>query len=284
MGQGPFAKRPAPSGPQAERRQSTRVELSLPVVISGRDATGKPFREVTETVAVSLHGAALKTRKQILLGMQLTVENPAVGAPRKAICVRVGEPQPGQDLHAVAIQLLVAENIWEVRNPPADWISAGDTAQPAATASVAASSAKPQAPASSASTDLEQRSADLAESVLKLLRGQAAGILRESLKEFEERLQFLERGVEARIIQQAEKAIEEMGARVASGADKTVADTEIALARLRHELLEQLTARAERAVLSAEVTMREKIASAVAEHLKPADLLSDKKTEVDAKK
>ena len=284
MGQGPFAKRTAPSGPAAERRQSTRVDVRLPVVISGRDATGQPFREVTETLSVSLHGAALKTRKQILLGMQLTVESPAVGAPRKAICVRVAEPQPGQDLHAVAIQLLVPENIWGVSNPPADWISAGNTAQPTATAPVAAPAAKPQAPAPSASADLEQRSADLAESVLKLLRGQAAGILRESLREFEERLQFLERGVEARIIQQAEKAIEDVGARVASGADKTVADTEIALARLRRELLEQLTARAERAILSAEVTMREKIASAVAEHLKPADLLSDKKTEVDAKK
>jgi hypothetical protein len=285
MGLGPFAKRTAPSGPPAERRQSTRIDLSLPIVISGRDATGKPFREVTEAFSVSLHGAALKTRKQILLGMQLTVENPAVGAARKAICVRVAEPQPGHDLHAVAIQLLVAENIWGVRNPPTDWKSTVDSAQPATPAPVATPAAKPQAPAPAptASTELEQRSADLAESVLNLLRGQAAGILRESLKEFEERLQFLERGAEARIIQQAEKAIEDVGARVASGAEKAVADTEIALAGLRRELLEQLTARTERAILSAEVTMREKIAAA-AEHQKSAELLSDKKTEVDAKK
>jgi len=124
----------------------------------------------------------------------------------------------------------------------------------------------------------------LAESVLQLLRGQAAGILRESLKEFEERLKFLESGIEARVIQQAERAIADAGSRVANQAAKSVDDVEIALAGLRRELMEQLTARTERAILSAETAVRERIATLVEEHLKSGDALLEKKAEVETEK
>lgn len=294
MGQGPFAKRSAPAGPPAERRQSSRLDLVIPIVISGRDAAGQPFREATETLSVSFHGAAIKTRKQIPIGMQLTIENLATGTASKAICVRVGEAKPGQELHAIAAQLLMPANVWGVINPPADWQSAADTIQQAAPAArglspgattAAAKTQPPGAPAARmASADLEQRSADLAESVLQLLRGQAAGILRESLKEFEERLKFLESGIEARVIQQAERAIADAGSRVANQAAKSVDDVEIALAGLRRELMEQLTARTERAILSAETAVRERIATLVEEHLKSGDVLLEKKAEVETKK
>lgn len=297
MGQGPFAKRSAPAGPPAERRQSTRLDLVIPIVISGRDAAGQPFREATETLSVSFHGAAIKTRKQIPIGMQLTIENLATGTVSKAICVRVGEATPGQQLHAIAAQLLMPANVWGVINPPADWQSAAYAIQQAAPAAPAArglspgattAAAKTQPPgapaARMASADLEQRSADLAESVLQLLRGQAAGILRESLKEFEERLKFLESGIEARVIQQAEKAIADAGSRVANQAAKSVDDVEIALAGLRRELMEQLTARTERAILSAETAVRERIATLVEEHLKSGDVLLEKKAEVETEK
>ncbi|MGD0697517.1 MAG: hypothetical protein ABSB82_22070 [Terriglobia bacterium] len=294
MGQGPFAKRSAPAGPPAERRQSSRLDLVIPIVISGRDAAGQPFREATETLSVSFHGAAIKTRKQIPIGMQLTIENLATGTASKAICVRVGEAKPGQELHAIAAQLLMPANVWGVINPPADWQSAADAIQQAAPAArglppgattAAAKTQPPGAPAARmASADLEQRSADLAESVLQLLRGQAAGILRESLKEFEERLKFLESGIEARVIQQAERAIADAGSRVANQAAKSVDDVEIALAGLRRELMEQLTARTERAILSAETAVRERIATLVEEHLKSGDALLEKKAEVETEK
>jgi len=280
MGQSPFAKRSAPSDTPTERRQSTRIDLAVPIVISGRDASGQPFREATETISVSFHGASLKTRKQILIGMQLTVENLVGGSVGKSICVRVFEAAPGQDLHAIAVQLLVPSNMWGVKDPPADWKSAADVIQQAAPA------AKPRPPAAVAasSSDLEQRSADLAESVLQLLRGQAAGILRESLKEFEERLKFLESGAEARIIQQAEKAIANADSRLSSNAEKSLADAEISLAKLRRDLLEQLKARSERAIVATEVTLREKIAALISAHLKSIEALPEKKSKLDDKK
>jgi len=280
MGQSPFAKRSAPVDTPSDRRQSTRVDVAVPIVISGRDASGQPFREATETISVSFHGASLKTRKQILIGMQLTVENLAGGLVGKSICVRVAEAAPGRDLHAIAIQLLVPSNLWGVKNPPADWKSAADVIRQAAPAA----KSQPPAAVAAASSELEQRSADLAESVLHLLRGQAAGILRESLKEFEERLKFLESGAEARIIHQAEKAINNTDSRVSSNAERSVADAEVSLAKLRRDLLEQLTARTDRAIVSAEAALRDKIAALLAEHLKAAGISPQKQSEQGAKK
>lgn len=279
MGQGPFAKRNVVLGAPTERRQSTHVNHLAPIVISGRDASGQPFREATETFSVSFHGAALRTRNQVLIGTQLSVECLLTGGVAKAICVRIFDAAAGQEPHAIAVQLLIPSNIWGVRNPPADWRSGTETSPPRAPAartafpsSQSAPPAKTQPPAAApapvAGPDLEQRSADLAESVLQLLRSQAAGILRESLKVYEERLKFLESGVEARIIQSAEKNIADAGARVSNQAAKSVDDAEIALAGLRRDLMEQLGERTERVIASAEATLREKIEALVKEHLK----------------
>jgi len=273
MGQGPFAKRSSAVNPGAERRQSSHLAYAAPVVISGRDVIGQLFREVTETFNVSLHGAAIYSRKQIPLGTQLTIECVATGTVAKCICVRVKEAGPGEDRGAIGVQLIVPANLWGVRNPPSDWLTpAKRFAQaersfppPAVTPAPSMPSIQPQA---EPGPDLEQRSAELAESVLKMLRSQAAGILRESLQAFEERLKFLESGIEAQIIQHAGKAINDAEARVMSTAEKTVEETELELARLRRELLEQMSARTERAILNAEITLREKLDRLIEEHEK----------------
>ena len=253
MSQGPFAKRSASVSAPPNRRRSTRFAFVAPLIISGRDATNQPFREETETILVSFHGASLKTRNQILNGMHLTVENLLEGVAEQAICVSVAEPEPGQDHHEIAIQLLKPRNVWGVKNPPADWQIAAEVSKQilASTAGRGVTDAGVrEAPARrdaavAQSSEIDQRSAELAESVLQLLRRQAAGILRESLKDFEDRLKALESGAEARFIQHSEKAI---------------AVAEASLTRLRRELLEQLTAQTERAVASAEENLRTRIA------------------------
>jgi len=143
MGQGPFAKRSAAVGTSAERRRSTHVEHAVPVVISGRDLTGQPFREVTQTFSVSFHGAAIRTRKQILIGTQLNVECPTTGIVAKAICVRVSDPAPGEEFRAIAIQLLMPGNIWGVRNPPADWAPTAEKLQHTARTAAPSSTTSP---------------------------------------------------------------------------------------------------------------------------------------------
>jgi len=268
MGQGPFAKRSTTASTPTNRRRSTRFAFVAPIVISGRDATNQPFREETETILVSFHGANLKTRHQILNGMHLTVENLLEGVAEQAICVSVAEPEPGEDQHVIAIQLLKPRNVWGVKDPPHDWQSAAEVSRQLSASNPgrrATDASVPDAPAQREpaviqSTDLDLRSAELAESVLQLLRRQAAGILRESLKEFEDRLKVLESGAEARIIRHSEKAIDVAEAQVSQKAEKAVADAELSLSKLRRDLLEQLAARTERAVADAEDKLRVKLA------------------------
>jgi len=274
MGQSPFSRNAAPAGAYGDRRHSTRVDQIIPIVISGSDASRQPYREATETFSVSFHGAALKTRNQIKIGMQLSVENLMEGVIEKAICVRVAEPTPGQDVHAIAIQLLYPRNMWGVKNPPADWQSAAEAARQAPAAAPPAPKVAPRPPEAAApvpavSLDLEQRTADLIESALQLLRGQVAGILRESLKEFEDRLRILEAGAQARIIQYSEKTVADTESRVSKKSEGCVADAETALMKMRRELLEQLAARTERAIQSAEDVLHEKIAESFPTHQKP---------------
>jgi len=267
MGQGPFVKRSTTANTPTNRRRSTRFAFVAPIVISGRDATNQPFREETETFTVSFHGASMMTRHQILHGMHLTVENLLEGVAEEAICVNVAEPEPGQDQHLIAIQLLKPRNVWGVKNPPADWQSAEEVSRQIlasipgrrVTDAVAPEAPAQRDPVATQIADLDLRSAELAESVLQLLRRQAAGILRDSLKEFEERLKILESGAEARLILHSDKAISDVEAQVSKKAEDIVADAEVSLSKLRRDLLEQLADRIERAVVSADEKLRERI-------------------------
>ena len=62
--QSPFSRQPGGTN----RRRSTRVDLVLPVVLSGRDASGETFREETQTATVNLHGAKIETTRNVLGG------------------------------------------------------------------------------------------------------------------------------------------------------------------------------------------------------------------------
>ncbi|MHB8652472.1 MAG: hypothetical protein ACYDA9_01200 [Terriglobia bacterium] len=267
MGQGPFAKSSKSANTPSNRRRSTRFAFVAPIVISGRDSTNLPFREETETILVSFHGANLKTRHQILNGMHLTVENLLEGVAEQAICVSVAEPEPGEDQHVIAIQLLKPRNVWGVKNPPPDWQAAEEVSRQIlasipgrrVTDAVAPEAPALRDPVATQIADLDLRSAELAESVLQLLRRQAAGILRESLKEFEERLKILESGAEARLILHSDKAISDVEAQVSKKAEDIVADAEVSLSKLRRDLLEQLADRIERAVVSVDEKLRERI-------------------------
>src|ERR1700682_6320221 len=109
MGQGPFGTRPTAVSPQPNRR-STRLDYTVPIVLSGRDASNQSYQEKTETLIVSFHGAKLKTRNQILIGMHLTVKNLQEGVAEEAICGGVTEAEAGHEHHAIAIQLLHPRN------------------------------------------------------------------------------------------------------------------------------------------------------------------------------
>jgi hypothetical protein len=273
MAQLPFVRRPGSSPADLGRRRSTRVEAAVRVILTGRDASGQPFREETVTTTVNLHGGRLKTRHQVLVGMQIGIENQHTGEAGKAICVRVEEPAPGEDVRFIAVQLLNPTNIWDIEDPPADWeeetgewrerVPASTPAakaevvpRPATAPPAAVGSSTPAAPfdVDVRFAEHEQRLAELMESALQILRRQANEIVSTALREFQERLAVTATAGEARCNQRVEQAFAEL---------------ESALKTFRADLEDELKARCEEATASAERALREKVASLVSTILVP---------------
>jgi hypothetical protein len=271
MAQFPFLRRPGSPSVNLGRRRSTRVEAAVCVILTGRDASGRPFREETVTTTVNLHGGALKTRYQVLIGMQVGIENQRTGAAEKAICVRVEEPVPGESERFIAVQLVNPCNVWGVEHPPADWgEGTGEWRAPVAAsapkvevlprpATAPLAAAGPPAPAAPFDVDvrfaeLEQRLAELMESALQIVRKQADEIVAKALREFQERLAVTAAAGETRFSERVDQAFGEL---------------ESALKTFRADLEDELTARREEAVASAEGALRAKVALLVSTILVP---------------
>jgi hypothetical protein len=166
-----------------------------------------------------------------------------------------------------------------VKDPPADWqFALGPTEQAPAQAAASAPGGPRMGPhlAASAGTnavpysptpailDLEQRSSELVESVLSLLRRRTAEILQEALKEFEDRMKALEAEAEERMAEHSGEAL--------SG-------TELSLNQMRQEMLRQIKGQADQAVIFAEDSIRARVGELFLPHSKTShDLPPGKKT------
>ena len=104
-----------------DARRSTRLSLSIPIVISGKDTDQNEFKEDTRTLVVNKHGAKVVTVHQLAMGTEILIENPALGTAAKATVAWVGpEYRPGE-LHQVGLQLFEARNVWGIEFRPDDW-------------------------------------------------------------------------------------------------------------------------------------------------------------------
>lgn len=104
-------------------RRSTRVSISIPIVISGVDADGNTFSEHVRTLLVNMHGGKITTTHHLAMGTGLMVENPLMGVVAKANVVWLGERDVAQDLHPVALELVEPQNVWGMTFPPDNWHS-----------------------------------------------------------------------------------------------------------------------------------------------------------------
>src|SRR5690348_33564 len=114
-----------PANPNAQGlagRRSTRLNLSVPIVISGKDTYGQPFRENSRATVMNLHGAKVLTFHHLSLGSELSLENRSLAATAKATVVWLGERKFPKDLGEAGIQLAEPGNIWGVDIPPEDWV------------------------------------------------------------------------------------------------------------------------------------------------------------------
>src|ERR1039457_3504810 len=113
-------------------RRSTRLNISIPIVISGVDAEGNSFTERVYTLVVNKHGGKIATTHRLAIGTEVLIEYLARGVVAKASVVWLGGRDQARDLYLVGIQLLKAQNVWGITFPPDDWRPEdGEEAQPA---------------------------------------------------------------------------------------------------------------------------------------------------------
>lgn len=138
------------SGPDANRRRSQRVILSVPVTVSGQGAKGK-FTEETKTLVVNAHGALISLAAKVTQGQQMELKSVSNPEPQTCKVVYIGPTVQNQTQVGVEF-LKPAPHFWHVAFPPENWTPVNDEADrsakpPAAAKPGAAAQVKAPAPA-----------------------------------------------------------------------------------------------------------------------------------------
>lgn len=112
--------------PGSEKRRSSRVPLTVPITVSGVDALGEPFRELTTTLSVSCNGCKYKSKNYVqrdsLVTIEVTHSNPRL-SPRvvKGRARWVQRPRNLREQYEIGLEFVVSGNVWGLQSPPPDW-------------------------------------------------------------------------------------------------------------------------------------------------------------------
>jgi hypothetical protein len=107
------------SGPEANRRRSQRVILSVPVTISGETAQG-PFSEQTQTLVINAHGALITLAAKISQGQLLKMHSVSHSEKQACRVVYVGPSVDGKTQLGVEFTQ-PAPDFWHIAFPPEGW-------------------------------------------------------------------------------------------------------------------------------------------------------------------
>jgi hypothetical protein len=110
----------------ADKRRSARILHSVPIIVTGTDALGQPFKETTTTVMVSCTGCKYQSTHYVPKHSALTVEINRNRSPKfrrilQARVVWVQRPSNYRDHFHIAVEFDVPGNVWDVASPPENW-------------------------------------------------------------------------------------------------------------------------------------------------------------------
>jgi hypothetical protein len=111
-----------------QRRRSTRIEQTLPIIIRGVDLLGQPFEERTSTQSLSFHGCRYASKHHLPKNTWITIEVPAGQRQSEQLKTRarvtwIQRPHTLRELFQVGVELEMGSNVWGVALPPVDWVS-----------------------------------------------------------------------------------------------------------------------------------------------------------------
>ena len=113
---------PVPGGPDASRRRSQRVILSLRVIVRTEDGPkDASFEEETHTLIVNAHGALIALAGKVTKGQKLRVTNRATKAEQVCRVASLGPKAEGKTQVGVEF-LKPSPEFWQISFPPEDWV------------------------------------------------------------------------------------------------------------------------------------------------------------------
>ncbi|MDE3169556.1 MAG: hypothetical protein KGL75_05390, partial [Acidobacteriota bacterium] len=112
--------------PGTQKRRSTRIVQAVPIIVTGVDALGQPFKERTTTVMVNCHGCKYQSKHYVPKNSSITIDVPRAdrnlpprAAPGRVVWVQ--RPRTVRELFQIGMEFEVAGNIWGIAFPPEDW-------------------------------------------------------------------------------------------------------------------------------------------------------------------
>jgi hypothetical protein len=103
------------------RRRSMRVLLSVPIVVSGKNAEDQAFTEEARTLVVNAHGALIALTARVVPSQLITVANKATRRSLECRVVHVGNPQVGKMQLGIEF-VKPSPGFWQIDFPPDDWV------------------------------------------------------------------------------------------------------------------------------------------------------------------
>lgn len=118
----------------ADKRRSTRVAMSIAIVVAGVDTLGEPFREATTTTEVNCYGCRYRSKNYVQKGADVALEipHPELRLPPRLARGRViwvQRPRRMREPYHVALEFETPGNIWGITSPPKDWFPHPDEAK-----------------------------------------------------------------------------------------------------------------------------------------------------------
>ena len=113
------------------RRRSQRVLMQVSIRVRGKDAQGKDFEEMTETLAVNAHGALILLNLRVISGAIIHVKHNKTEEEQECHVAFLGPVRSGRA--EVGVEFTSSHpTFWRVAFPPDDWSSKRPEARTAA--------------------------------------------------------------------------------------------------------------------------------------------------------
>lgn len=102
------------------RRRSQRVLMQVSIRVRGKDAQGKDFEEITETLAINAHGALVLLNARVISGVAVHMKHNKTGEEQECHVAFLGPVRSGKA--EIGVEFSAPNpNFWRVAFPPEDW-------------------------------------------------------------------------------------------------------------------------------------------------------------------